>query len=710
MARPPGKKGVGKLSSAKGRKKPVQSLRTTILSDPKLPKPKKKKKKAAGKGGRGWGWLVFLLKWSSVAAIWIVVALGALTAWYAYDLPSVGGIAQMTRQPNVTILAQDGTPVASFGGVFGQTVRLDDLPPVLPQAVVAVEDRRFYNHIGMDWRGIARAMVQNLLSGRVVQGGSTLTQQLAKNLFLTPDRKLKRKIQELMLALWLEHKFSKDQILTIYLNRVYFGGGAYGVDAAARHYFDKPATEVTLYEAALLAGLLKAPSRLNPVLNPDDSEDRAALVLNAMRQVNFITEAEEAQAKTVKTIYRASSGNQGQYFADWIMAQVRDYLGAIDQDLQVTTSLDAKMQRIAELELKDLLEREGTAQAASQAALLSMAPDGAVRAMVGGRDYGVSQFNRATQALRQPGSSFKVFAYLAGLEQAGLRPDSKIMDAPVTYGNWSPKNYGGKYYGEVSLREAFARSLNSVAVRITQQTGPQTVADTAERLGITSKLDPTGGIALGASEVTLLELTGAYAAFANTGEGVWPYGILEIRTAQNQILYRRQESQADGPGRVVAPSEVARMTDLMHAAVEWGTGKAANPGRPAAGKTGTSQDFRDAWFVGFTAELVTGVWLGNDDNSPMKKVTGGGLPARLWGRYMSRALQGQPPRNLPALEMQIVTTESLASPMPQKKESSGGLIDRILTGLSQEKPEDKDRDARLDRLFQKRAEQMNERR
>jgi penicillin-binding protein 1A len=609
-----------------------------------------------------------VLRWAMVAAIWVALALGAVLAWYAYDLPDLGKIAQITRRPGVTLLAADGTQFAALGDLYGETVSLRDLPAHLPQAVLAVEDRRFREHFGLDPLGLTRAMWVNLQAGRIVQGGSTITQQLAKILFLSPERTIKRKVQEMLLALWLERKFSKDQILALYLNRVYLGAGTYGVDAAARRYFDKPAAQVNLYEAALLAGLLKAPSRYNPARHAGRAEARTALVLAAMVADGAISAEDARQARSVKGRGRAVPGGQARYFADWVLSQVGDYIGQVDRDLVVVTTLEPKLQQIAEDELAGLLERDGVKRGVGQAAFVALTPRGAVRAMVGGRDYGKSQFNRAVQALRQPGSAFKPFVYLAALEQ-GSQPFDRMADAPVRVEGWSPRNYGERYFGEVSLREAFARSLNSVAVRLSERAGRDQVAAAARRLGITSDLEVTPSLALGASEVTLLELTGAFGVFANQGEGVWPYGIEEIREPDGRILYRRA---GGGPGRVVAPRQVSQMTDLMTATVEWGTGKAAQPGRPAAGKTGTSQDFRDAWFIGYTADLVAGVWFGNDDGRAMKGVTGGSLPAVLWGRILRRALADLPPQALP----RPAQVDDDAGTEPES------FIDRLLRKLS----------------------------
>ena len=614
------------------------------------------KKANRGKGARRRSGIVrraaTLVRWSLIAAIWGFIALGSVLAWYAYGLPDIEGISQATRRPGITLVAADGTPISSSGEIHGRSVTVAELPPALPRAVLAVEDRRFYQHWGIDPRGLARAMWVNLKAGGVVQGGSTITQQLAKVLFLSPDRTLERKVQEALLALWLETRFTKDEILSLYLNRVYLGAGTYGVDAAARRYYGKPAERVGLYEAAQLAGLLKAPTRYSPANDPAEAAARTRVVLAAMVDVGYITDDQAAEALASKPAVRALAARRARYFADWIMAQVNDFVGRVDADLTVVTTLDSRIQTVAEQEVAALLDGEGAKRGAHQAAFLALSPDGAVRAMVGGRDYAQSQFNRAVQARRQPGSAFKPFVYLAALEN-GRRPDHRMVDRPVEVDGWRPRNYAGRYYGEVTLREAFARSLNSVAVRLSEEAGRQRVAEVARRLGISSELEVSPSIALGTSEVSLLELTGSYATFANRGRGVWPYGITEIRDASGRVLYRRQ---GGGPGRVVGGRAVDQMTNLMTAVVEWGTGKAAKLDRPAAGKTGTSQEFRDAWFVGFTNELVAGAWFGNDDGTPMKKVTGGGLPARLWGRVMTRALAGQPARPLPGGGVEVAVS------------------------------------------------------
>jgi len=478
----------------------------------------------------------------------------------------------------------------------------------------------------------------------VVQGASTLTQQIAKNVFLTPERSFKRKIQELLLAFWLEHTFAKDQLLSIYLNRVYLGAGTYGIGAASARYFGKPAAKLSLGEAAMIAGLLKAPSRYAPTRDLKRAQARARQVLGFMVDAGYIGQAEaDAAARSPFTIRRQLTTSRGvRYFADWVFDQVYDYTGPGAADITVVTTLDLAMQKAAEAAVEWALSGEGAGRQASQAALVALAPDGAVRAMVGGRDYRLSQFNRATQARRQPGSAFKPFVYLAALE-AGMKSGDKIDDAPLTIDGWSPRNYDGKYAGPVSLKEALVRSLNTVAVRIAERVGRDKVVDVARRLGISSPLRADASLALGASEATLLETTQAYTALANGGQGVWAHGIAEIRGAGGTVLYRRTGT---GLGRVVEPQHLGPLVDMMSAVIDHGTGRAARVPWPSAGKTGTSQEWRDAWFIAFNRELTAGVWIGNDNGAPMKWVSGGGLPAQLWARFMRAALAGVAPRPL----------------------------------------------------------------
>jgi penicillin-binding protein 1A len=632
--------GMGKVRKNKTKRAPAKAGR------------KPAKKRSGGGPVRALAWaLRKTLKWGTVALVWAVIVLGVITAWYATDLPDVDKAFNATRRPAVTVLAADGSILARRGDVYGRLMRLDQLPSSLPAAVLATEDRRFYSHFGLDIIGLGRAMAANIAAGRIVQGGSTITQQAAKNLFLTPARTVKRKVQELLLALWLERKFSKDQILTIYLNRVYLGAGTYGVDAAARKYFNRSASRLTLYQAAMLAGLLKAPSRYNPLAHPARARARTGQVLKNMVAAGVLTATAMRQAKSGQAVVRtASRPRSSRYFIDWVLEQVPDYVNPGDRDLVVRTTLEPALQRFAEAGVEEALAREGARAGIGQAAFVAITPTGAVRAMVGGRSYAESQFNRATQARRQPGSAFKPFVYLAGLEQ-GLRPSDIVIDEPVTIGGWRPRNFNKKHIGPVTVKDAFARSINTVAVKVAERAGRGKVIEAARRLGLSgdfksvSNMGPS--LALGVGEVGLLELTAAYGPFANGGAGVWAYGIEEISDGQGRLLYRRGGS---GPGRVVGAGDVAAMNEMLAAAVAHGTGRKARLDRPVAGKTGTSQNFRDAWFIGFSADLIAGVWMGNDDGTPMREVTGGGAPAKLWRDFMAAAHAGLPPRPLPGLE------------------------------------------------------------
>ena len=636
------------------------------------------KEPAAAKGksapkSSGRGWLGHLIYWLVVLAVWGVIAVMGVIVWYAYDLPPVDKLSAIQRKPSLVLLDHKGRQIARFGDVYGEPVQLKQLPVHLPQAVVATEDRRFYSHFGVDPIGLARAMVNNLIAGRIVQGGSTISQQLAKNVFLTHQRTLKRKVQEFLLALWLEANFSKEQILTLYLNRVYLGAGAYGVDAAARRYFNKPAAKVNLAEAAMLAGLLKAPSRLAPTRNIKAARARAAVVLNNMVGAGYIDVAAAKGAKNRPAGLRRGRGGSGgagarpaRYFADWVMDRLTDYLGPTERNLFIKTTLDRDMQRAAEAAMARLFAGPARKQKIAQGALLAMAPNGAVRAMVGGRDYRKSQYNRATQARRQPGSAFKPVVFLAGLE-AGMRPDTMFADKPITVDGWSPKNYAGKYRGRISFSQALAYSSNSVAVQVMERVGRDEVVDTARRLGLSSPIPRHPSIALGTAEVGLLELTAVYAALANQGQGVLPHGILEVRDDKGQVLYRRLGS---GRGQVAQPWHARELGQMLAGAVRVGTGRNAKIGRPAAGKTGTSQDYRDAWFMGYTNQLVAGVWLGNDNGAPMRRVTGGGAPARLWRDFMTAAHKGLP----------VLALDQRARNAPRRSRTEN-LFDRLWQSL-----------------------------
>ncbi len=603
------------------------------------------------------------LYWSMVLGIWGTIAVACVVGYYAAYLPPTSEWQVPARPPNVKIVAANGSLIAHRGDTGGEAVRLEQLPPYLPNAVIAIEDRRFRSHFGVDPVGLVRALYTNVTSGRLSQGGSTLTQQLAKNLFLEPDRTIKRKIQELVLAFWLEAEYSKDEILEMYLNRVYLGSGAYGVDAAARRYFGKSARLLTVAEAATIAGLLKAPSRYSPARNPDLAEDRAQLVLAAMHEENYITadEAKNAIAAPAKVVRRYTTASDN-YAADWVMDVLPHFVGSIEGDIIVDTTIDPAMQSAAEEALRKALKENGKKLGVSQGAIVTLDTAGAVKALVGGADYSKSQFNRAVYAKRQPGSSFKPFVYLAALEH-GFTPQTVRQDKPITIGGWSPKNYSKRHYGNVTLTRALSLSLNTIAVQLAYEVGAGTVANTAKRLGITSDLKKNLSLSLGTSEVTPLEIAAAYVPFSNGGYGVLPHVIRRIRTADGKTLYSRS---GDGRGRVVARDMVGNMNLMMSETLLTGTGRKARleSGRPAGGKTGTSQDFRDAWFIGYTGNLTTAVWFGNDDNSPTRKATGGTLPAGVWKEVMDKAHQKLPVANLPGVPSLPANVSAPRKPVP----------------------------------------------
>ncbi len=626
--------------SSRDRAAPDEPRRERNPADPPPPRKSKNGGRRGGRGGRPRRWFY----WTFVLFLWAGIAALAAIAWVGAHLPPIQSLEVPKRPPSIQIAGLDGSVLVTRGD-SGVSAALKDLPPHVPNAFIAIEDRRFYSHHGVDPMGIARALVANVLHRGVSQGGSTLTQQLAKNLFLTQERTLGRKVQELALALWLERKFSKQEILDLYLNRVYFGAGAYGIEAAAGRYFGKSAKQLTVAEAAMLAGIVKSPSRLAPTRNPDGAIRRAEVVINAMRETGLLDaqRAKIALAQPAHALKQVTTGSVN-YIADWIMDVLDDLVGHVEEDIVVQTSIDPSLQQNAETILNDELAKKGDKFAIGQGAFVAMTPDGAVRALVGGRDYAASQFNRAVSAKRQPGSAFKPFVYLTAIER-GLTPDTIREDKPISVKGWKPENYTHEYFGPVTLTQALAMSLNTVSVRLTLEFGPTAVARTAYRLGISSKLEPNASLALGTSEVSLLELVSAYAPFANSGMAISPHVVDEVYTKQGKLLYKHE---APNLGQVIEPRYVQMMNAMMQETLLMGTARKAElPGWQAAGKTGTSQDFRDAWFIGYTSYLVAGIWLGNDDNSPTKKATGGGLPVEIWSRFMKAAHKGVPVAALP---------------------------------------------------------------
>jgi penicillin-binding protein 1A len=652
------------------------------------------------------GW-AFMLFGAGVLAVLIGAAgAGIYVVHTASSMKNYEDLLQTSQKTRVTLKDRHGRTIAVRGLSHGDTVKVEELPPYVPRAVMAVEDRRFYSHPGIDPFGLARAMLTNYRAGRVVAGGSTITQQLAKNLFLSSDRTLRRKVHELFLALALEVKFSKDQILNLYLNRVYFGAGTYGLDAAAQRYFGKPASQLELGEAAMLAGLLKAPSHYAPTTDYDRAETRARIVLDAMVESGYASEDERKLAEQTKLTIAKSSATPGSgYFVDWTLDTLFEHVGRSHSELIVETTLDLDLQRVAEGVLQNVIGKYGERYAISQGALVSMDGTGAVRVLVGGKSYEESQFNRAVTAKRQPGSSFKTFVYLAAVEQ-GFERRSRWEDAPITVENWSPQNYTEDFVGTVSLEDAFAKSLNTVAVQVSETVGRQRVINTARRLGITADLKAQPSLALGAFEVTPLEMATAYTPFANGGEAVLPHTVIAVRDREGNLLFERQGS---GLGQVIRPRDLAVMNRMMWNNVENGTGQSAKlEGRQAGGKTGTSTDYRDAWFVGYTADYVTAVWLGNDDNSPTNKAAGGSVPAWTWRHFMTAAHAKLPPRRLPPDDRSLWAEED------RQEEEERGFLGRLFAPAARERVRDRrdQRDRRYDerRREGRRARDYNDRR
>jgi penicillin-binding protein 1A len=610
------------------------------------------------------------LRWVGFIVLTIVVMLSfaGFTGWRYFfaDIPALPAdldeLWTLQGSPSQTLLDKDGKPLASRGPRYGRVISLSELPAYVPQAFLAIEDQRFYTHHGVDFRSILRAAMANAKSGKTRQGGSTITQQLIKVLLLTPRQTLKRKVQELWLAMALERRLSKTEILQLYLNRVYFGSAAYGIEAASQRYFSKPAAALTLQEAALLAALPKAPSRLAPDQNRDLAQLRANRVLMAMQDAGYITQAEYRTAlATPPGLVLQDRKNGYGYVFDVAAKETQPLIGGGASNFVIFSTIDPRIQDMATAALQDGLVQYGKSLNVSQGAIVVLDLSGAIRAMVGGLAYSESKFNRATQALRQPGSAFKPFVYAAALEK-GVDVDAVRYDEPVEIDGWEPKNYGGKYRGRVTLRDAFKRSINTVAVQLTEEIGPAAVTDIARRFGIEEDLLPLPSIALGAQEVNLLELTRAYAVFANDGLYRPSYLIKKIEDTRGKALYTRPPFPAS---QVFAPVLARQMTLLMQEVVLDGTGRKAAlaGGRQAAGKTGTSQDWRDAWFVGFTADYVVGVWIGNDDNHATNHVTGGGLPAQLWHSVMTKATAGQPKHALsvPPPQLRSEQDEKLAA-------------------------------------------------
>jgi len=586
---------------------------------------------------RVWGIRRLIVDATSNALTAGTAAVVLIYAWGLPDAPSEKLLYSGAQQYSVVFTDINGTYLGRRGVLHSNAVPLEEIPDHVIEAVLATEDARFYEHFGIDILGTIRALSANVQANDIVQGGSTLTQQVAKNLFLTPERSLRRKIKEAFLSLWMEARLTKRQILKLYLDRAYMGGGTFGVEAAAEFYFNKSIRDVSLSEAVMLAGLFKAPTRFSPTHNLPAARSRANVVLERMIDAGFLTEGQARVARLHPAdLVAPSAAYIPEYYLDWAFSEVKRIADGRSYVLSVKTTLDLKRQKQADEAVQTILREGGKAKGVDEAALVSMTLDGAVLAMIGGRDYGESQFNRAVDAKRQPGSSFKPFVYLTALNE-GFTPKSIVVDSPITIGNWSPRNYSRRYRGRVTLATALQKSINVIPVKLAQTFGRKKIAATAKAMGIRTELRLNRSMPLGTNEVTVLDMTGGFAVFANGGMEVKPYGVLEIRTQEGELLYDRERDEAP-PKRVAELEKIEQLNSMLGGVVTGGTARRAQLGfTPAAGKTGTTQAYRDAWFMGYTGELTTGVWMGNDSFSSTKRLTGGNLPAMIWQKYMSVA-------------------------------------------------------------------------
>ncbi len=578
-------------------------------------------------------WFYRIVKAGVIATFLGIMVLGIFVAIARSEIDSFEDLKASPNGQMIRIRAADGTVIQSLGPSFGRWLTINQLPSEMKDAMVAVEDRRYYMHPGVDPIGITRSFYARAVQGRWTQGGSTITQQLARNIYLNSNKEFGRKIREIILALAMETKFSKDQILELYLNKVYFGGGAYGIDAASRRFFDHGAENISLAEAAIIAGLVKAPSHYAPTADAQAAVERAEVVVAVMQDAGMITATEAAGVKPADVKLAAESPQDSvRYFTDWILPQLDGLVDETEKPIDVWTTLDLKMQRAATAAIATNVPR------GAQGALVSIDRDGAVKAMVGGTDYVSSNYNRAVTAVRQPGSAWKLFVYLTALE-AGFRPEDMVEDKPVEIDGWQPKNSGGKYAGSISLRTAFAYSKNTVAAQIGQEVGTSSIASMARRFGITTPINTQPSMVLGTSEARVIDMTQAFAAVAAKGRKVTPYGISKVTTIDGETLFAAKPSSSV---QLVDGWVAGAMTDLMQTAVATGTGRAANIGRPVAGKTGTTSSNKDGWFLGFSSGLTTGVWMGRDDARSIGGLEGGRAPAQAWAAYMRFAVANRP--------------------------------------------------------------------
>ena len=581
-------------------------------------------------------WILRIIKAGVIAGLLGVMVLGIFVAIARGEIDSFEDLKASPNGQMIRVRAADGTVIQSLGPSFGRWLSIDQLPSEMKDAMVAVEDCRYYIHPGVDPIGITRSLYVRAIDGRWTQGGSTITQQLARNIYLNNNKEFGRKIREVILALAMETKFSKDQILELYLNKVYFGGGAYGVDAASRKFFDHGAEDLSLAEAAIIAGLVKAPSNYSPTADAQAAIDRATVVVGVMQDAGMISAAEAAEVKPADVkMAKQQPQDSVRYFTDWVLPQLDGLIDETEKPIDVWTTLDLKMQRAATTAITANAQRD------AQGALVSIDRDGAVKAMVGGTDYVTSNYNRAVTAVRQPGSAWKLFVYLAALE-AGFRPEDMVEDKPVEIEGWQPKNSSGNYDGEISLRTAFAYSKNTVAAQLGQDVGTSSIANMARRFGITTPINTQPSMVLGTSETRVIDMTQAFASVASNGRSITPYGISKVTTIDGEILYTAKTARSV---QLVEDWVAGAMTDLMQTAVATGTGRAANIGRPVAGKTGTTSSNKDGWFLGFSSGLTTGVWMGRDDARSIGGLEGGRAPAQAWAAYMRVAVSGRPVEN-----------------------------------------------------------------
>jgi len=628
------------VTSKRGAKIKMKRGSRQAASESRASSGRSRRRRSSGSGGgkppketsRIRTWFKRLTLWSLGAAVLGAILLAIAVGFAARSIPSYYQLKATQNAQTILVRARDGTEIVELGPSFGEWLDYNEIPDSMTNAMIAVEDRRFHSHFGIDPIRLTGAIVESFTGDKRIGGTSTITQQLARNIFLNNNRTFDRKIREAVLAMALEWKFSKEQILELYLNKVYFGGGAYGIDSASRNFFSHPATELSTAEAAIIAGLVKAPSSYSPTADVEAAVGRARVVLQLMQEQGYISPAEAQVDVDAVKLKKARGQNSVRYFTDWALPQLDLLLPETFEPIEVWTTIDVGMQQAATASIKS------NTPTGSQGALVSLDRDGAILAMVGGTDYVETNYNRATNALRQPGSSWKLFVYLAALE-AGYTPDDRVKDVPVTIDDWTPRNSSGRNVGEIDMRTAFAYSINTVAAQLGYEVGFGSVASMARRFGITSPISTYPSMVLGTSEVRLIDMTRAFAAVSAKGTSVEPYGITKVTTASGDVIYEHNPPRAS---KLVPDYVAAGITDMLQTAVNTGTGRAAQIGRPVAGKTGTTSSNKDGYFVGFSSGITTGVWMGRDDNKRVAGLQGGRAPAQAFAAYMRYAVKDRP--------------------------------------------------------------------